>query len=270
MRLIFIRYILRMDNLQEPQTFLIILLAVCWAGADSRHSRDIQARVRLQRKLDAITKGLSVFANVFTSSAYQSAYYKTRTYAYAEPIVTASTLGEDSLYYLQRGVNTDLVVGTSGDTESDRMAAQFGFQYANSFGSHDVEALVIYQQDKYSLLRSVGLYKAKYHGSFAIRFFYKNIMQKRHSHIAAQAITHWIFSDHAHVLARIKVIGVGGAGSNAVNRMINSGVGGIEFIAINTDAQALLTSHAEIAVRIGDAITWGLPWRLAGSRRARC
>jgi cell division protein FtsZ len=58
--------------------------------------------------------------------------------------------------------------------------------------------------------------------------------------------------------ARIKVVGVGGAGSNAVNRMINSGVSGIEFIAVNTDAQALLTSHAEIAVRIGDKITRGL------------
>jgi TonB-linked SusC/RagA family outer membrane protein len=127
-------------------------------GWDSRHSRDIQARVRLQQKLDAITKGLSVFANISTSSAYQSAYYKTRTYAYAEPIVTTSTLGEDSLYYLQRGVNTDLVVGTSGDTESDRMAAQFGFQYANSFGSHDVEALVMYQQDKYSLLGDQSAY----------------------------------------------------------------------------------------------------------------
>lgn len=58
--------------------------------------------------------------------------------------------------------------------------------------------------------------------------------------------------------ARIKVVGVGGAGSNAVNRMINSGVTGIEFIAVNTDAQALLTSQAEIAVRIGDKITRGL------------
>jgi TonB-linked SusC/RagA family outer membrane protein len=127
-------------------------------GWDSRHSRDIQARVRLEQKLDAITKGLSVFANMSTRSTYQSAYYKTRTYAYAEPIVTTSTLGEDSLYYLQRGVNTDLVVGTSGDTESDRMAAQFGFQYDNSFGSHDVGALVMYQQDKYSLLGDQSAY----------------------------------------------------------------------------------------------------------------
>ena len=53
------------------------------------------------------------------------------------------------------------------------------------------------------------------------------------------------FDDYASSFARIKVIGVGGAGGNAVNRMINSGVDGIEFIAINTDAQALLTSHAD-------------------------
>jgi cell division protein FtsZ len=58
--------------------------------------------------------------------------------------------------------------------------------------------------------------------------------------------------------ARIKVLGVGGAGSNAINRMIASGVSGIEFIAVNTDAQALLTSQAEIAVRIGDKLTRGL------------
>ncbi|MGQ0601644.1 MAG: cell division protein FtsZ, partial [Anaerolineales bacterium] len=44
--------------------------------------------------------------------------------------------------------------------------------------------------------------------------------------------------------ARIKVIGVGGGGSNAVNRMIEEGMGGVEFIAINTDAQALLLSNA--------------------------
>jgi cell division protein FtsZ len=58
--------------------------------------------------------------------------------------------------------------------------------------------------------------------------------------------------------ARIKVIGVGGAGGNAINRMVQSGVDGIEFVAVNTDAQALLSSHAPIAVRIGDKLTKGL------------
>ena len=58
--------------------------------------------------------------------------------------------------------------------------------------------------------------------------------------------------------ARIKVVGVGGGGCNAVNRMILEGMSGVEFIAINTDAQALLLSKAEIRVRIGDKATRGL------------
>ena len=58
--------------------------------------------------------------------------------------------------------------------------------------------------------------------------------------------------------ARIKVIGVGGAGQNAVNRMIAEGLAGIEFISVNTDAQALLLSNAGTRVRIGEKITRGL------------
>lgn len=58
--------------------------------------------------------------------------------------------------------------------------------------------------------------------------------------------------------ARIKVIGVGGGGSNAVNRMIEEGLSGIEFVAVNTDAQALLLSNAATRVRIGDKSTRGL------------
>jgi len=58
--------------------------------------------------------------------------------------------------------------------------------------------------------------------------------------------------------ARIKVIGVGGGGSNAVNRLIGEGLAGIEFIAINTDAQALLLSNSSHRVRIGDKLTRGL------------
>lgn len=58
--------------------------------------------------------------------------------------------------------------------------------------------------------------------------------------------------------ARIKVIGVGGGGSNAVNRMIEEGLSGVEFVAINTDAQALLLSNAPNRVRIGDKLTRGL------------
>ncbi|HVB25742.1 MAG TPA: cell division protein FtsZ [Ktedonobacteraceae bacterium] len=58
--------------------------------------------------------------------------------------------------------------------------------------------------------------------------------------------------------AQIRVIGVGGGGSNAVNRMIQSNMMGIEFIAVNTDAQALLHTEAPNCIRIGDKLTRGL------------
>ncbi len=64
--------------------------------------------------------------------------------------------------------------------------------------------------------------------------------------------------DNAESFARIKVVGIGGGGCNAVNRMIEEGLQGVEFIAINTDAQALLLSRAESRVRIGDKLTRGL------------
>ncbi len=59
-------------------------------------------------------------------------------------------------------------------------------------------------------------------------------------------------------IANIKVVGVGGGGNNAVNRMIESGIEGIEFIAVNTDAQALFTSKAQTRINIGRATTRGL------------
>lgn len=59
-------------------------------------------------------------------------------------------------------------------------------------------------------------------------------------------------------LAVIKVIGVGGGGNNAVNRMIEHGVKGVEFIAVNTDAQALNLSKAEVKLQIGAKLTRGL------------
>ncbi|MCU0495914.1 MAG: cell division protein FtsZ [Anaerolineae bacterium] len=58
--------------------------------------------------------------------------------------------------------------------------------------------------------------------------------------------------------AQIKVVGVGGGGGNAVNRMINEGLGGVEFITINTDNQALMLSKAKMRVRIGEKLTRGL------------
>src|SRR3712207_1681212 len=59
-------------------------------------------------------------------------------------------------------------------------------------------------------------------------------------------------------LAVIKVVGIGGAGVNAVNRMIEVGLKGVEFIAINTDAQALLMSDADVKLDVGRELTRGL------------
>ena len=59
-------------------------------------------------------------------------------------------------------------------------------------------------------------------------------------------------------VAVIKVVGVGGGGSNAVNRMVESGLSGVEFIAVNTDAQALLMSDAHVKIHVGSKVTRGL------------
>src|SRR5215468_8919898 len=61
-----------------------------------------------------------------------------------------------------------------------------------------------------------------------------------------------------HYLAVIKVVGVGGGGCNAVNRMIDAGLKGVEFISINTDAQSLLLSDADVKLDIGRELTRGL------------
>jgi len=66
------------------------------------------------------------------------------------------------------------------------------------------------------------------------------------------------FNEEARNDAKIKVIGVGGGGGNAVNRMIDAGVEGIEFIAANTDLQALRMSHAPVKLQLGVKLTNGL------------
>lgn len=66
------------------------------------------------------------------------------------------------------------------------------------------------------------------------------------------------FDVDTHQLAQIKVIGVGGGGSNAVNRMIEAGIQGVEFLAVNTDAQALQSSLATSKMQIGEKLTRGL------------
>ncbi len=59
-------------------------------------------------------------------------------------------------------------------------------------------------------------------------------------------------------LAVLKVVGVGGGGTNAVNRMVDAGLSGVEFIAVNTDAQALLMADADIKIQVGADVTRGL------------
>ncbi len=67
-----------------------------------------------------------------------------------------------------------------------------------------------------------------------------------------------MLGDPQNYLAVIKVVGVGGGGGNAVNRMIDAGIKGVEFVAVNTDAQALLVSDADVKLDIGRQLTRGL------------
>ena len=66
------------------------------------------------------------------------------------------------------------------------------------------------------------------------------------------------FADDAELQARIKVVGVGGSGGNALNTMIQGGLEGVEFIAANTDAQALDRSLAPVKIQLGPNLTRGL------------
>src|SRR5881397_1865913 len=65
-------------------------------------------------------------------------------------------------------------------------------------------------------------------------------------------------SQTGNYLAVLKVAGVGGGGTNAVNRMVDAGVSGVDFIAVNTDAQALLMADADVKIQIGAEVTRGL------------
>ncbi|MBA3402508.1 MAG: cell division protein FtsZ, partial [Actinobacteria bacterium] len=56
-------------------------------------------------------------------------------------------------------------------------------------------------------------------------------------------------------LAVIKVVGIGGGGANAVSRMVEAGMSGVEFVAVNTDAQALLMTEADVKIHIGSQAT---------------
>src|SRR5215213_9369869 len=74
----------------------------------------------------------------------------------------------------------------------------------------------------------------------------------------ASGINIFIDDDPPITGARIKVIGVGGGGGNAVNRMIEAGIEGVEFLVANTDLQALKSSKASIKIQIGEKLTRGL------------
>ena len=74
------------------------------------------------------------------------------------------------------------------------------------------------------------------------------------------------FADDVELQARIKVVGVGGGGGNALNTMIASGMAGVEFIAANTDAQALDSNLAPLKIQLGPQLTKGLG---AGGNRSR-
>jgi cell division protein FtsZ len=65
-------------------------------------------------------------------------------------------------------------------------------------------------------------------------------------------------SQTGNYLAVIKVVGVGGGGTNAVNRMVDAGLAGVEFIAVNTDAQALMMTDADVKIQVGSQVTRGL------------
>jgi cell division protein FtsZ len=67
-----------------------------------------------------------------------------------------------------------------------------------------------------------------------------------------------MIGDPQHYLAVVKVVGIGGGGCNAVNRMIDAGLKSVEFIAVNTDAQALLMSDADVRLDVGRELTRGL------------
>ena len=65
-------------------------------------------------------------------------------------------------------------------------------------------------------------------------------------------------ADTADKVVKIKVIGVGGAGNNVVNRMITSGIGGVEFVVVNTDRQDLNKSKCDNKLQIGEKLTGGM------------
>jgi len=107
------------------------------------------------------------------------------------------------------------------------------------------------QPEQANHLRQSGLFEPA-NGSTSPSF------AESHDHHSEERNSMDAFSDIENHGARIKVVGVGGGGQNAVNRMISAGLSGVEFIAINTDGQALAKSNASVRIRIGNVSTRGL------------
>jgi TonB-linked SusC/RagA family outer membrane protein len=131
-------------------------------GYQSRHNRNLQATVKVIEKLDFITEGLSAFGVVSLNSTFANAYDKTRNYAYFEPIRTLSNAGTDSVYYLQRGTDSDLtVISNSGNAETNRTNFQGGLNFDRTFGNHAFSVLAMYHQDVYAILNNPASFAMK-------------------------------------------------------------------------------------------------------------
>ena len=76
--------------------------------------------------------------------------------------------------------------------------------------------------------------------------------------MASNRTSRFNFDDQGSQNAKIKVIGVGGGGGNAINNMIVKGLNNVEYIALNTDAQALKLNSADICIQVGKSLTSGL------------
>src|SRR5690554_1292733 len=127
-------------------------------GYGSRHSRNVQGIVTARYKLPYVTSGLSVFGSIALSSNYMSGYNKTKSYAYYEPVKTISQIGEDSLYYIRRGADTDLVVSTGNDGEINRMGVHAGVEYEKNYDRHELNLLMMFKQDSYSTFGEQSVY----------------------------------------------------------------------------------------------------------------
>ncbi len=140
-------------------------------GYGSRHSRNVQAIVTAKYLLPFITDGLAVFGGVALSSNYMSGYNKTKSYAYYEPVKTLSQVGEDSLYYIRRGTDTDLTVSTGNDGETSRTGVHAGVEYETRSDLHNLNLQMMFKQDAYSIFGQQSVFaKQNWLGRFGYAY----------------------------------------------------------------------------------------------------